>query len=811
MNIPNITSSSSNSNLKVPLFTENHETLNTYTSEKKSNYNPLYFPPDIQMAKNHMKANRVAEEIDITLDGDKCECCNKFINTKQLALCCNLDKLYHLGFCFPLYYHFIKYCIVVITIVLFMSGMFGLFNNYDSDQNEEGVIVNLSFSVLHMDDVNIEWYFWLNLFTIIIIILSFQIFRERQAVITRECDQKIISPSDFTLIIRGLNGLCYTEEEIKIFLKERMRIASDTSTEIEELQIRKVILTYNIEEFAILIEKRYIILTNIRNIRKKKNAETKGEAKHALKINLDKAKKDLEEIENTMIELGKKFKKREYPLSGTILVILNKQKDVKSVVKMWKISWFKRFLSSISPTLMKNFTSLKFKGRLIMIKRAPEPSDIIWENLAFDGWRLFWKKNLTRFYTLLVMIATFISICFLSYLGNYKSDIISNTAITFLIFFINILLALTIRKFSANEREYTYTRYHSDVADKLGLALFLNSCIVLVISKFVYYRLEGNVVEFQEDMVGQMLMIFLSNAFLTPIAALCDPYYLLKLYGQRKIRIQGSLSKCTQAKAHAIWEGIQLDIAQKYANILKTMFLTAFFAPLVPLGIPISLFGLIFAYWIDKFMLLRIHAQPSAMGKAISKKMTNYLELFTFFFALGNFLIALHLYFLDFHYLEFDDIMILLSIIGLVISLIHFVLPMRKIHKRIRSKMSKKSVLSIDDSNYENMISQFQIDYETANPFMQESQQEKESQQQEKESERDNQNPKSRNKIINLRESSILQYAMKKPSLKMEYEIFYGSLKPTYENNYFETQDSNPPQFSNDHSGNVPNENYAIN
>ena len=45
----------------------------------------------------------------------------------------------------------------------------------------------------------------------------------------------------------------------------------------------------------------------------------------------------------------------------------------------------------------------------------------------------------------------------------------------------------------------------------------------------------------------------------------------------------------------------------------------------------------------------------------------------------------------------------------------------------------------------------------------------------------------------------------------MEYEIFYGSLKPTHENNYFETQDSNLPQLSNEDNGNVPNENIAKN
>ena len=62
MNIPNINHSSTKTNLEVPLLIDNKKRLSSY--EKKSNYNPFNFPPDIQMAKNHSKANRVAKNKD---------------------------------------------------------------------------------------------------------------------------------------------------------------------------------------------------------------------------------------------------------------------------------------------------------------------------------------------------------------------------------------------------------------------------------------------------------------------------------------------------------------------------------------------------------------------------------------------------------------------------------------------------------------------------------------------------------------------------------------------------------------------------
>ena len=36
----------------------------------------------------------------------------------------------------------------------------------------------------------------------------------------------------------------------------------------------------------------------------------------------------------------------------------------------------------------------------------------------------------------------------------------------------------------------------------------------------------------------------------------------------------------------------------KYGYIIKTLWLTAFYAPLVPIVVPVSIFGLIINYWL---------------------------------------------------------------------------------------------------------------------------------------------------------------------------------------------------------------------
>ena len=65
--------------------------------------------------------------------------------------------------------------------------------------------------------------------------------------------------------------------------------------------------------------------------------------------------------------------------------------EVSDVLKfLEKNFWEKYFSFLINPVG-------KYKGRAILASRAPEPSDVLWENLAFG----YWEKLRSRFFTAL--------------------------------------------------------------------------------------------------------------------------------------------------------------------------------------------------------------------------------------------------------------------------------------------------------------------------------------------------------------------------------------------------------------------------
>lgn len=54
----------------------------------------------------------------------------------------------------------------------------------------------------------------------------------------------------------------------------------------------------------------------------------------------------------------------------------------------------------------------------------------------------------------------------------------------------------------------------------------------------------------------------------------------------------------SQMEANKLYEKPGIDLAYQYGYIVRTVWLTAFYCPLVPIVVPISILGLFTNYWI---------------------------------------------------------------------------------------------------------------------------------------------------------------------------------------------------------------------
>lgn len=99
----------------------------------------------------------------------------------------------------------------------------------------------------------------------------------------------------------------------------------------------------------------------------------------------------------------------------------------------------------------------------------------------------------------------------------------------------------------------------------------------------------------------------MSNAFLTPILWLINPYYFYLRFMRFWTELRFSKSKATQKELNELFENPSMDVALKYSHVIKTIILTCLYIPLLPVAVLISAVGLIFAYLVEKVKLTKVN------------------------------------------------------------------------------------------------------------------------------------------------------------------------------------------------------------
>mmetsp|Transcript_20033 Transcript_20033/g.17109 ORF Transcript_20033/g.17109 Transcript_20033/m.17109 type:complete len:145 (+) Transcript_20033:72-506(+) len=103
---------------------------------KTKQYNPNKSPPDYKEAKKHGIAKRLYKNEKLDLDDPN----NEFdpetglpINGTKLGLCCELSELYELGSGYALYFSFLKFAMLLLTIMFAITGIYSLISNRVGD------------------------------------------------------------------------------------------------------------------------------------------------------------------------------------------------------------------------------------------------------------------------------------------------------------------------------------------------------------------------------------------------------------------------------------------------------------------------------------------------------------------------------------------------------------------------------------------------------------------------------------------------------------------------------------------------------
>ena len=344
----------------------------------------------------------------------------------------------------------------------------------------------------------------------------------------------------------------------------------------------------------------------------------------------------------------------------------------------------------------------------IDVDEAPEPEDIIFENLHFSSKERFCRIFLIYFLSMIIIGICLIIIIGLNYVQIKYQKINDNNKlfITYLVSFIisgvtfllNSLFQISLDYLTRIEKQITMTNYYLSFSIKLTFFSFMTSGIVPLLSNY-YFDPNNN----YNLLVANMLIMFLINSFLTPIMWTFDFIYLLKKYNINKIEKNGN-SDLTQRELNTLYEFPDMKISYKYSYIAKTLLLSFFYLPIFPFGVLISMLGFIFGYFLEKYNFSHRYKRPEMLNSRICEFYSNYFIVNFIILGIGNYIFILDNYKNK-----------IWAIFNIFLFLFLLLIPYNQISRIDFIGVSESQIKS--DVNYNNSFFKFCTDYERSNPM----------------------------------------------------------------------------------------------
>jgi len=430
-------------------------------------------------------------------------------------------------------------------------------------------------------------------------------------------------------------------------------------------------------------------------------------------IELSKLNDEKEEIEKEIESRVKSQDINENNFAGVAFVSFNTLKEQEDFLS--------QFPSNIVSYFLKIILDLKYLFCCCCLKKdlkvnldvivAPEPEDVIYENLEYTSF-----QKTVRTIIVYIISILLIGICFGIFIGlNVLQENLNNKAIHFILSYVISLLNTCVSSIlnttfqmildflTKMEKQYTMTEYYRSYSLKLTIFTFFTSAVVPLICELIR-RSSG-----YEILISNMLMMFLVNAFVTPIMWTLNFTFFLKefriclLKWNKDPKEVDKSHNMTQRELNDLFELPDMCISYKYSYLAKTLLMTFLYIPIFPLGILISLLGFILGYLLEKFNYSHMYKRPEMLNHKLCVFYVNHFDIIIFVYAIGDYIFMHDAY-------ENGVIPLAKIIIFAIITIVPY------------SKLLKKNCLGVQESNintkeYSEKFFTFSTDYERANPM----------------------------------------------------------------------------------------------
>jgi hypothetical protein len=248
----------------------------------------------------------------------------------------------------------------------------------------------------------------------------------------------------------------------------------------------------------------------------------------------------------------------------------------------------------------------------LKVKEACEPSDVFWCKLGNTGFLASLKSTLRKIWALILCVLIIWGGTIV--VDHTKSSMIDNEAhdshkgplmVGLVISAFNFLLPGIIGWICSFEDHATHTSLQSSVVIKLLAVRCINSA-------FINFHITDYEKTLSEKSLATIQAILLWDMFFTPLLHMIDPVGIVK-------RVVYSRFAVTQDGLNHLYAGSDWNLADRYTDMIKTLFVAMFYSVLMPHGLWLAAFAMASTFWADKYCLLRCWAQKPDVSTDITK------------------------------------------------------------------------------------------------------------------------------------------------------------------------------------------------
>jgi len=525
---------------------------------------------------------------------------------RQFRLLCPISELGELGVGWPLLFEFIIF-LGVLLLLLFILQIPTIVTYMSSPKDN----LKLWSFALNSSIEPVPYFFasagntgpdgtsslvpgWCALLGGALILFAAGVFMRRQSFLKKHVDQTECDPNDYALFIQGLPEDAVDEAEIKLFMERHARKGKHT-------EVVKVVIGYDVAQFNALAKEFHEV------------------AKQRLSVDLDETTKA--SLNSRYAELNGMISspealQRSLRGTGFAVVILRYQRQHRECLLEW--NGVAQKLGDLCPGFPDHLNQTpRFRDNYTLrITRAPNPSNILWENMCVP--LADRRRARIRTFAILGMICItgFGLVAIMSFLRDLHGAWFLSIFATLALMAATMGGVLSTRYLVNQERRPVKTERDEAIMTRILIVYFFNYCLVY----FVLNLDAGSAWYPASGLVYDVFLLLIMNSWLPPTIYLTGLNAFIRRLINRRRAVPGTTEGLTQAKYNSMMEPPEMDTTRVYATSIRLFMMALFFLPIFPLGALICFLGIVLQYWSFKYYLLRRCRRPYRQGPGLASR-----------------------------------------------------------------------------------------------------------------------------------------------------------------------------------------------